>query len=88
MIVLSIEFSNKFVFVGIFGEIFDVIGKWGKNLDDGYYVEEVKYEVEKLRYENFVRKLEKKFVFVSFLNLVCVEEWFFELIRLFFFGFR
>lgn len=88
LIVPSTEPSNKLVSAGTLGETLDATGKWGKNLDDGHHAEEVKHEVEKLRHEKLVRKLEKKLAFVSSLNLACVEEWFLELIRLFSFAFR
>ena len=65
LIVPSTEPSNKLVSAGTLGETLDATGKWGKNLDDGHHAEEVKHEVEKLRHENLVRKLEKKLAFVS-----------------------
>lgn len=89
LIIPSTEPTSKLVSAGTLGETLDATGKWGKNLDDGHqHAEEVKHEVEKLRHENLVRKLEKKLAFVSSLNLACVEEWFLELIRLFLSLFR
>ncbi|ESQ33631.1 hypothetical protein EUTSA_v10006820mg [Eutrema salsugineum] len=65
LIVPSTEPTNKFVFAGTLGETLDATGKWGKNLDDDHPAEEVKQEVEKLRHQNLVKKLEKKLAFAE-----------------------
>ncbi|ESQ47550.1 hypothetical protein EUTSA_v100202861mg, partial [Eutrema salsugineum] len=64
-IVPSTEPTKKLVSAGTLDETLDATGKWGKNLDDDHHAEEVKQEVEKLRHENLVRKLEKKLAFAK-----------------------
>lgn len=65
LIVPHIEPANKHVSAGTLGETLDATGKWGKNLDDDDHSEEMKQEVEILRHENLVRRLERKLAFVS-----------------------
>lgn len=65
LIVPCIEPPKKLVSAGTLGETLDATGKWGKNLDDDDHSDEVKQEVEILRHENLVRKLERKLAFVS-----------------------
>ncbi|KAL1192709.1 CRM-domain containing factor CFM3A, chloroplastic/mitochondrial [Cardamine amara subsp. amara] len=65
LIVPSIEPAYKLVSAGTLGETLDAAGKWGKNLDDDDQSEEVKQEVEILRHENLVRKLERKLAFAE-----------------------
>ncbi|AEE76712.1 CRM family member 3A [Arabidopsis thaliana] len=65
LIVPSTEPANKLVSAGTLGETLDATGKWGKNLDDDDHSDEVKQEVEILRHENLVRKLERKLAFAE-----------------------
>ncbi|KAG7583031.1 RNA-binding CRM domain [Arabidopsis suecica] len=65
LIVPCIEPPKKLVSAGTLGETLDATGKWGKNLDDDDHSDEVKQEVEILRHENLVRKLERKLAFAE-----------------------
>ncbi|XP_019083969.1 PREDICTED: CRM-domain containing factor CFM3A, chloroplastic/mitochondrial [Camelina sativa] len=65
LIVPSNEPANKLFSAGTLGETLDATGKWGKNLDDDDHSDEVKQEVEILRHENLVRKLERKLDFAE-----------------------
>ncbi|KAF8051328.1 hypothetical protein N665_1745s0007 [Sinapis alba] len=73
LIIPSTEFSYELISAGILGETRDVTGKLGNNLDGGHHAEKEKHEVEDLRHENLVRKLERKLVF-SEKNLLKVER--------------
>ncbi|CAN8268694.1 unnamed protein product [Cochlearia groenlandica] len=66
LIVPSVQPKDKLVSAGTLGETLDATDKWGKNLDDDHHhAQGMKHEVEKLRHEHLVRKLEKKLAFAG-----------------------
>lgn len=64
MIIPNVDTSEQSRTAGTLGETLDANAKWGKRLDN-HHEQKVKRELEMIRHANLVRKLEKKFAFVS-----------------------